>query len=189
VGSTLYVNHSCFNYVYHHPSMSSEVRSTLQSHRDQHYQEGNVSFKDKLLMKSIEEKRQAISFHWVVAHCWKGATERWQGTHIREIQHGLLSEEINIKWIILIRHISRQQDQVNVNNTTMVVLWKSKVEIQKILEQGYSSEHLRVLNLQNVKGDPFLNKKEWFQLIWQLESQSRMRKPKLNRMHGNHQVR
>jgi hypothetical protein len=169
--------------------MSSEVRSTLQPRMDQHYQEGNVNFKDKLLMKSIEEKRQAISFHWVVAHCWKGTIERKQETHIREIQHGLLSEEINIKWTIVIRHISRQQDQVNVNITTMVVLWKSKVESQKILKEGYSSEHLRVLNLQEFKGGPFLNKKERFQWIWQLESQCGMRKPKLNRMNGNHQVR
>ena len=157
------------------------------------YQEKNVGFKDKLLMNSIEESRQAISFHWFVAHCrkrnfWKKKRDShmgnptWVPHDLRKFtSNGLLPSDTcpddKTRWLKFIKYI---------NNFTMITLWKSKFESQNSLEKGYSSEHLRVLNLHELKRDPSLNIQNWSD-NWRVKSG--MRKHKLNKIDRNHQVR
>jgi hypothetical protein len=157
------------------------------------YQEKNVGFKDKLLMNSIEESRQAISFHWFAAHRRKKEflKEEKRLTYGKSYMSTTCSEDLHQMDYCHQTHVqmTRPGDWSS-SNTLITSPWlpceSQKFESQKSLEKGYSSERLRVLNLHELKRDPSLNIQNWSD-NWRVKSG--MRKQKLNKINRNHQVR
>jgi hypothetical protein len=121
VASTIFVDHaSDLSYVYHQTSMTSEetLKSKLAfeklaaSHgvNIKHYHADNGRFKDKLFSKSIEQKRQTISFCGVGAHHQNEIAEKNKGEPLHF--YYMLREDGQMQLTHIYGHMQLEQQMI-----------------------------------------------------------------------------